>query len=350
MPTRRWAGLVLFGLLVPSLAAQPPREGGLLPEPRVGQPVTELTIRGEPFDPFQYPLSVEQKKLLAEIVRLGGSATISATPEPDGGDVDKPPKWGPVYSSASIEALDDEFGKKLAALLPLLKQLPNLRSLGVAAIEITEADLRQLGQLREAKGLRTVFVGFRRLPANAKWLLRQELPQLPPEPLDWFHDQRWHYLPRVIGHGNLADPESVEPSIRLTKLSALTEIRPRSIEPAASPRRRLQVERYNVAIEWHRINWRLFNAGQSGVTFEYLKAAHEALLRSALDLCETPADRVRVWELYVESMTEYQQIVRVRMEAGLRGAFAEYYHGQTADLLAAKLELLKARQAAEKRP
>jgi len=329
MPTRRrWAGLVLFGLLTPVLAAQPPLER-------------------RPIDPDEFQPTPQQKALLNEIQRLGGRADIIGPFLFEPREENKKPE---PSSLASITALDDRLGKQLSALLPLVKQLPDLRSLYVEAIEVTEADLRLLGQLREAKGLRSVTIRFRRLPSNAKWLVQQALPQLPVEPMDWFHDPRWLLERRDEFGGRAFGFPSPEPAIQLVHLPALAELRPRRVDPAAPPRRQLQVERHNIAIEWHQIVWRLFDAGRMETSIESVKPAHEGLLRSALDLCETPQERVRVWELYVETMAAAHQTLDRRAKAGLRNATAEQVAGQMADLLAAKIELLKARQAAENRP
>lgn len=256
-------------------------------------------------EPLFPQLPPEQAKLLQRIEAAGGQVTARFGPG-------EPPT---VRFAATVRG-QANLDKQLAAVLPLLRELPHLDSLHLRAVEFSDATLRSLSQLKDLKPLRNVTIHYRRLPADAEKQVRQALPRVP--------------------------------AIELIPLPAFAEAEPRVVDPNADELGRLKIERYNIALEGYRTTSGLHSAGVPGAHVDSVLAAARRVLDAALALATAPAERVRWWERYLEDIGEVLAIYDLAARNGvLAPATAERLRYSQ---LSARIDLLKVRPDATSAP
>lgn len=227
----------------------------------------------------------EQQERIARIQQLGGGISrVSFPPFDEGKEKPKYLTWVVAYERESL-------AEKMAAILPLLDGFPGEHHLAMQAAEWTDSCLGALRLVRDLDGLGSVSVACWKRPAQAETAIRRALPRVPPD------------------------------QISVEKLS--TSPRPRRVSPGGDELQHLRVERYNHAVEAHRIRNAHFMAGTQQATLEYVLAAQESTYAAALDLCETAEERVVILELWLETAKVSEAIVEARANAGLRSGTAE---------------------------
>ncbi len=120
--------------------------------------------------------------------------------------------------------------------------------------------------------------------------------------------------------------------------------KPLKAGPKDDELRKLQIERYNEALEEARSLLELVLRGAK--TPNVLSDAHKRIAQSGLEVYDKPEDRIALLTDYIASAKAMEQIFKAQFEAG-RVAETDMHHA-TYYRIDAEIQLLKAKRAAEK--
>jgi hypothetical protein len=127
------------------------------------------------------------------------------------------------------------------------------------------------------------------------------------------------------------------------KLPAVLEGKPLEAAKGDDELRKLLKARYNAALQETKGRFMQLLAGKA--TSETLADCGRRLLRSELELCDKPADRVKVREKWLTLAKEVERVQKLRYDAG-RIDVAEMAQAEF-NRLDAEIELLREKKAAE---
>jgi hypothetical protein len=130
------------------------------------------------------------------------------------------------------------------------------------------------------------------------------------------------------------------------KLPGFLEGKPKTLEKGDDEVRKLLKERYNAALSEVQARYEQYLAGK--YTLDALYDAGGRLLKSELELCTKPAERVAVRQKYLEMTKDAEKVAAARFDAGrIDLAEMEFTRYQRLD---AEIQLLKEKKAAEAKP
>jgi hypothetical protein len=268
------------------------------------------------------------------------------------------PKWG-----ARLDASGTDF-RKAAELLPrfkdleaitlhlgsskladehikLMKALPNVEDFAVEANQLSKEDIQKIATLDK----------LRELTLESREI---SIPNLKPltalKKLQRLHLASANQLPRAA----VAEFEKALPKGAIVSTDRVPDIiYVPLLEVAAndSPLTSLKKQKYNAALSAVKEYLKKVRAGREGATFgnlDFLEAMRK-FKDAGLEVAGSHADRIKIYDHYVEVAKYAYEEVRTKAELGVKGVDDFYVHRAHYDYLDAEIQRLQLKMQAEKK-
>jgi hypothetical protein len=148
----------------------------------------------------------------------------------------------------------------------------------------------------------------------------------------------------LLTAGRLVAPDKDPKDDPPKPTKGILSYKPLKADPKDDELRKLQIERYNAALEeLQALSQKVVNGSKSpGSYFD----AGKRVVESGLEIYDKPQDRITLLTDYVELAKDTEKVFKAQLEAGRMAA--DVYHQARYYRLDAEMQLLKAKRAAEK--